>query len=211
MTSQVVHTLTEPPAFRPARGTPRAGRVRFVTVPDRLCLSVEGESEPGGPEFRAVVGALYSTAYPLHNLLRERGIEAPVGHLEGLFERRSGRPAWEVEPEAFAPDAWRWTLFIALPQAATDDDIAAAIEIARGTHPSEELRRLRVITVREGRVVEALHVGPYGTEPATIELMRAATEAARLTIRGAHHEIWLNDPGSVGPERTKTVLRLPVR
>lgn len=210
MTSQVLRARPARAEFGPGAGTPRAGRIRFVTVPDRLCLAIEGESEPGGAEFQDVVGALFSTAYPLHNLLRERGVEAPVGHLEGLFERRDGRPSWEVEPEAFAPDAWRWTLLIAVPEAATDDEMAAAIEIARGTHPLAALRRLQVITVREGPVVEALHVGPYETEPETIERMRAATEAAGLTIRGDHHEIWLNDPSRMGPERTRTILRMPV-
>lgn len=211
MTTMLPRSSTTRPVFGSAAGFPKAGRIRFVDVPDRLCLAIDGETEPGGPEFQAAVGALFSTAYPLHFLLRERGIEAPVGHLEGLFERRSGRPSWEVEPAAFAPDAWLWTLFIALPDAATDEDVAVAHATAKEKRPSDELRRLRVITVREGGVVEALHVGPYDTEPETIERMRAATEAASLTIRGAHHEIWLNDPVRVGPERTKTVLRLPVR
>jgi hypothetical protein len=203
--------VVAPPAFAPVAGTPRAGHVRFVNVPDRLCLAIEGVAQPGGPAFQAAVRALFAAAFPLHFQLRERGIEAPVGHLEGVFERVSGRPAWIVEPEAFAPDAWRWTILISVPEAATDDDLAGALEAARRRYPSGELQSLRVMTVREGRVVEALHVGPYETEPETIEKMRAAAEAVGLAVRGGHHEIWLNDPFRVGPDRTRTVLRLPVR
>jgi hypothetical protein len=212
MTTSTIHRgATARPQFEPVAGIPRSGRIRFVTVPDRLCLAIDGDAEPGGAGFRAAIGALFTAAVPLHRRLHERGVEAPMGHLEGLFERRDGRPSWEGDPAAHAPDAWQWTLFIAVPDEATDDDLAAALDRARPALPREELLRLRVVTVREGRVVEALHVGPYDTEAATVERMRAAADAAGLALGSAHHEIWLNDPGRVGPEHTKTVLRLPVR
>ena len=45
----------------------------------------------GGPAFQAAMGALYTTAYSLHFLLRDRGIDTPIGPAEALWERRDGQ------------------------------------------------------------------------------------------------------------------------
>ena len=74
----------------------------------------------------------------------------------------------------------------------------------------------------EGLCVQLLHVGPYDTEPASLELLEqfAAKEGYGEDFQmGApeagkgryHHEIYLGDPRKTAPERLKTVLRHPVR
>jgi hypothetical protein len=59
-----------------------------------------------------------------------------------------------------------------------------------------------------------MHVGPYATEPATVERMRAfARENGYQDLVGSggkHHEIYLGDPRKADPARLKTVLRHPV-
>ena len=202
--------MTTAIAYPPAAGIPKPHRVRIVTIPDRRCLAIDGESEPGGTEFQGAMGALYRTAYSLHFLLRERGIDARIGPSEALWERRDHREAWAEGDAAFDPKAWHWTLLLAVPVEASDDDIASALAVARRKHPSRELSRLYVMTLREGVTVEALHVGPYDTEPETIAKMhRAATEAG-LRPNGPHHEIYLGDPRRGDPQRLRTVLRQPV-
>ena len=91
MTTSLAHqpATTRPPQFPTATGYPRAHRVRIVTVPDRNCLAIDGLSAPGGSEFQAAMGALYSAAYSLRFLLRDRGIDAPIGPSEALWERPS--------------------------------------------------------------------------------------------------------------------------
>jgi hypothetical protein len=144
--------------------------------------------------FTAAVGALYGASYSLHFLLRNRGIEAPVGHLEGLWE--SDAPDWLLGPPTANPGTWRWTLLIALPDDATDEDVASAMAVARRRRPSPLDSRLTVMTIHEGACAEAMHVGPYATEPETIELIAprlkrpACGRTARITrstsaIRGA--------------------------
>lgn len=68
-----------------------------------------------------------------------------------------------------------------------------------------------MVTLREGRCVQVLHVGPYDQEPATIEAMRACAEANGLSLKGPHHEIYFSDPRRVSSARLKTILRQPVR
>ena len=62
----------------------------------------------------------------------------------------------------------------------------------------------------EGRAAQVLHVGPYAAETPTIARLHAAIEAAGLTARGRHHEIYVGDPRRSAPDRLLTILRQPV-
>jgi hypothetical protein len=59
-----------------------------------------------------------------------------------------------------------------------------------------------------------MHIGPYATEPETIDRMRAYMLESGLRDNvgpnGKHHEIYMSDPRRVAPEKMKTVLRHPV-
>jgi hypothetical protein len=59
-----------------------------------------------------------------------------------------------------------------------------------------------------------MHIGPYATEPATVERMRAFAKenGYRDCIEKdrQHHEIYLSDPRKANPAKMKTVLRHPV-
>lgn len=55
-----------------------------------------------------------------------------------------------------------------------------------------------------------MHIGPYSTEPETIEKMRDFISKNNLVEGRFHHEIYLSDPTKATPEKLKTVLRQPV-
>jgi hypothetical protein len=202
--------MTTVQAYPPATDLPRANRVRIVTIPARRYLAIDGEAAPGSPAFQAAMSALYACTYALHFLLRERGIESPVSPPEALWERRDGGPSWAEGPIAFDPVAWRWSLLIALPDEAADDDIASCVAVARRRHASEALDHVAVRTLREGVAVEAMHVGPYEAEPETIARMHHVAREAGLRPRGPHHEIYLGDPRRTDPRQLRTVLRQPL-
>jgi hypothetical protein len=202
--------MTTEIAYPPLAGLPKPHNVRIVTIPVRRCLAIDGEAEPGGTQFQGAMSALYRTAYALHFLLRERGIDARIGPAEALWERRDGTKSWSEGEIAFDPGAWRWTLLLSVPVEASDDDIASAMAVARRKHPSPAMSGLYVMTLREGVTVEALHIGPYDTEPETIRRMHRTATMAGLRPNGPHHEIYLGDPRRVDPQRLRTVLRQPV-
>jgi hypothetical protein len=57
-----------------------------------------------------------------------------------------------------------------------------------------------------------MHIGPPSAEAATIARLHGEfLPAHNLIPNGHHHEIYLNDPNRVAPEKLKTVLRQPVR
>jgi hypothetical protein len=181
-----------------------------VTVPPARYLAISGTGAPGGTEFQAAVEALYPVAYRLMFMLRERGVASHVGPLEALWDRRSGAHGWAIGEEAFDPSAWTWTLAMRVPEGATLADASAALEAARARRPSPAFGRLRVLELDEGLAVEAMHVGPYASEPETIEAMLTLAREAGLAPCGSHHEIYLGDPRRTAPERLRTVLRQPL-
>ncbi len=191
---------------------PRANKVEIVEVPAFQFAMIDGRLEPGvgpdlSPAFEEAIGALYGVAYTLKFMskLREKSaIDYPVMALEGLwwgdketFDLAHGEPA-------------SWTLMILQPDHVTAAMFRAAVEKAAEKRPNSSLAKLRLERFREGRCVQALHVGPYADEPRTVALMEAFATEQGYTFHGKHHEIYLSDPRRSKPEKLKTVLRHPV-
>jgi hypothetical protein len=70
---------------------------------------------------------------------------------------------------------------------------------------------VRLESLREGRVVQLLHVGPYNREHESIARMQEFVRDRGLQPYGRHHEIYLSDPRRVAPAKLRTILRHPVR
>jgi hypothetical protein len=186
-------------------------RVRVLVIPERRYLMIDGTGAPGGEVFAGAMASLYPVAYTLHFALKKRGLEAPVGALEGLYWIGTPGP---ISPQEFAaPDLagrWAWRLLLAVPALAEDEDIAAAIEQVRERKNPPTIDRLHVERWNEGLVAQIMHVGPYDAETATIEALHAAIEARGLRVRDCHHEIYISDPNRTAAGRLKTVIRQPV-
>lgn len=175
----------------------RVGPARYLTV--------AGTGGPQSPEFQRKLGALYGCAYTIKFAQKKSaGRDFKVGLLEGLW--------WFGDSGTFGAGArkkdWRWKLLIRVPDFVTARDLRAALETLkekRGTTETVELE-----TIREGRSIQMLHVGPYADEPRTVAVMDELVRTKGLHYRGAHHEIYLSDPRRVPPERLRTILRHPV-
>jgi len=188
---------------------PSAKKVELVDVPDLKFVMIDGRIEPGeapgtSPGFEEVMAALYSAAYTLKfmsKLRKEDPIDYPVMALEGL---------WWVEDGKFditVKDNWVYTMMIMQPDHITPDMFAEALAQAAKKRPNPALSRLRLASFCEGLCVQTMHLGPYATEPATIEKMRQWAEANGYRFTNKHHEIYLGDPRRSEPEKLKTVLR----
>ena len=196
---------------------PSAKKVEIVKVPVLQFVMIDGAiekgSEPGkSPSFAEATQALYSIAYTLKFMLKKRKTDAvdyPVMALEGL---------WWVEDGMFditVKDNWFYTLMILQPEVITAEIFAEGIEqVRKKKGESDYLSKLRLDHFEEGLCVQIMHIGPYATEPATVERMRAfARENGYRDCVGSggkHHEIYLGDPRKADPAKLKTVLRHPV-
>jgi hypothetical protein len=205
----MVHTTFETARDRAGQLAGKAGVVRFLELLPVTAVMVDGEGAVGPDAFAPVMPGLYGTAYTLRFALKRRGVEEKVGPLEGLYWTTDGTTDLDVILDADR-SGWRWTLLIALPVAATDDELRAAFVAGQGKMAPAVAQRLRLGTLDEGRVAQLLHVGPYSAERQSIERLHAAIGEAGLRPRGAHHEIYLGDPSRSAPERLRTILRHPV-
>lgn len=177
----------------------------LVDVGPGTYLTVTGRGEPGGEEFQKKLGALYGTAYTIKfdNKLRH-GRDFKVGMLEGLWWTKAGGENFLEAPRT----AWRWKLLLRVPSYVTARAVTAALKTLK--QKGKRVAAVKRETIREGRALQALHVGAYADEPRTLERMDAFAREHRLRFRGKHHEIYLSDPRRVPPSRMRTILRHPV-
>ncbi len=197
---------------------PSAKKVEAIQVPDLQFVMIDGAiekgSEPGkSPSFAETTQALYSLCYTLKFMLKKRKTNAfdyPVMPLEGL---------WWVEDGFFdiaVKDNWFYTLMIMQPEIITKEIFEEARELVRRKKgESEMLNKVRLAHFEEGMCVQTMHIGPYATEPATMDHMKEFMQENGLKdkvgpIGGKHHEIYLSDPRKAAPDKMKTVLRHPV-
>lgn len=189
----------------------KPGVVRFIEVPERRFVMIDGEGAAGEAAFAPRMPGLYATAYSLRFALKRRGVIEKVGLLEGLWWTTDG----ETDLDAIlGPQAdratWRWTLMIGLPEAASDEEVAAALAAGRAKLAPPHDASLRVERFAEGPCAQVVHQGAYPDERATIEALHAAVHGAGLVLHGRHHELYVSIPGRTAPERLRTILRQPL-
>ncbi len=200
---------------------PSVKKIEVVDVPAMNFVMIDGAIEPNempgkSPLFQENMMALYGAAYTLKfaaKLRKQDPFDYPVMASEGL---------WWVEDGIFdiqKPGNWKYTLMIMQPDQITTAMFAEALAQLRqkkGDLPA--FARLRLERFREGMCIQVMHIGPYATEPATLERMRSfmAENGLRDLVGsavgsgGKHHEIYMGNPLRAAPEKLKTVLRHPV-
>nr|MBC7245063.1 GyrI-like domain-containing protein [Chloroflexota bacterium] len=189
-----------------------AKTVEVVDVPAFLFAMIDGKMQPGetpqmSQEFQEAIGALYGISFTLKFMSKQRKddpIDYGVMALEGLWWTASG------EFDINKPENWQWTLMIMQPEHITAEMFQEALRQLKKKRDSPALSQLRLERFHEGLCIQTMHVGPYSTEPATIEKMKAFAQEHGYRYRGKHHEIYLGDPRRAAPEKLRTVLRQPV-
>jgi hypothetical protein len=196
---------------------PSAKKIECIQVPNLQFAMIDGAiekgSEPGkSPSFAEATQALYSLSYTLKFMLKKRkanAIDYPVMALEGL---------WWVEDGMFditIKDNWFYTLMIMQPEVITPEIFEEArAQVRKKKGDSAMLSKLRLAHFEEGLCVQVMHIGPYATEPATIDNMREFMQKNGLKDNvgpnGKHHEVYMSDPRKAAQDKMKTVLRHPV-
>ena len=189
----------------------KPGQVRFLEIPARRFVMIDGDGPAGEVAFTPRMPGLYATAYTLHFALKKRGVEGKVGALEGLWWTTDGLTDLDaILGSGSDRGTWRWILMIGLPDEATEPELDAALAAGRAKLEPPYAASLRVERFDEGRCAQVLHLGPYATERPTIEALHAAISDAGLVPCGRHHEVYLGDPRRSAPERLRTLIRQPV-
>lgn len=180
---------------------------RLVETRPAKYLAIAGSGDPNGPAFGEKVGALYAVAFTVKMARKKAGRDYKVAGLEGLWWG-VGRAKWMI---AQARAQWRWKLLIRVPDFTAAKEVAAAAKALLVKGKGKAVARVKLETLREGRCVQMLHLGPYMDEGSTMDAMLACAKANGLRFTGRHHEIYLSDPRRVRPAKLRTILRHPVR
>lgn len=185
----------------------------LVDVPAMSFIMVDGSGDPNGPEFLKAVEVLYGLSFAI-KMSKMKGNQ-PEGYFEYVVPPLEG--LWWITGSCFSfeqRENWMWTAMIRQPEFVTTDVFTWARDELNRKKPELSSQGARFETFTEGLCVQAMHLGPYATEPETMLKLKAFMAANNLTDQvgngGKHHEIYLSDPRKAKPESMKTVLRHPV-
>jgi hypothetical protein len=179
-------------------------------------LAVEGEGDPNeeGGAYQHALELLYGVAYTLKMSYKtDHAIEGfyqyVVPPLEGFWWQPGVNGVNYADKGSF-----NWVSVIRVPEFVTEADFAWAIEAATAKK-GLDFSPVHLIEVDEGLCVQCMHVGPYDSEPATVEAMHEYAAAQGFvpdfSDMRRHHEVYLSDPRKADPAKMKTVVRHPVR
>ena len=191
----------------------------IVRAPPAAFVAVRGQGDPNeeGGAYQQAIGVLYAVAYTVK--MSKMGDHRMEGYFDFVVPPLEGF-WWQPGVEGFDyrnKAAFHWVSANRMPEFVTADELEwAKAEAAR--KKGIDTAAAELLTVDEGLCVQAMHLGPYDDEPATVALMdgliaaegyvndMSDTEAGRH-----HHEIYLSDARRVDPAKWKTVVRHPIR
>jgi hypothetical protein len=179
----------------------------LVDVPEMQFVMIDGEGRADGESFAQATKWLFSVIHPLKRIVKEHmGKDYVEPPLEGLW--------WADDVEdlvAGNKDKLKWRLMIVTSDWFDQESFEQAVTQASqklGSFPSS----LRLEHYDEGKSAQIMYVGPPSKVASTVaRLYHEFLPQNDLVPNGYHHQIYLNDPNRVAPEKLRTVLRQPVR
>ncbi len=133
-----------------------------------------------------VMPALYGSVFGLSAELAKKGIK---------FQMQAPRARW---PNVASAPRDEWIGLWGLP---IPDEIESIPQTSKDIEVKVEIWEY-------GTVAQILHIGPFETEPATIETLKKFISEMGYEIKGVHEEEYLTMPGA---DVQKTLIRYPVR
>ncbi|MDD3193518.1 MAG: GyrI-like domain-containing protein [Oscillospiraceae bacterium] len=189
----------------------------LIRVPAMQFVAVEGKGDPNAENgaYANAMALLYGISFTIKmSYLGAKKIEGyfpyVVPPLEGLWWMADGMPGIDYGRKS----EFCWISMIRLPEF-VDQPVFdwAKEELARKKKLDPTAAHL--FHWEEGLCVQAMHTGPYDSEPSTVKGMVDYAGENGLQeefVSGRyHHEIYLSDPRRTAPEKLKTIIRHPVK
>ena len=188
----------------------------IITIPKANYLAVKGNGNPNieGGEYQSAIAILYAVAYALKMSYKTdyqiKGFfEYVVPPLEGFW--------WQDGIEGIDyshKESFNLLSVIRVPDFISRNDVNWAKERA-AKKKKIDCNPLELLAIDEGLCVQIMHHGTYDDKPATVKLMDdyIARQGYQNDFKEnrLHHEIYLSDPRKTAKEKTKTIIRHPIR
>jgi hypothetical protein len=185
-----------------------------VQIEEAQFLSITGKGDPSEQSFADRVQALYAVAYTIKFICKAIEKDFVVAKLEGLwsFDEHLYKNITMAEAPLKIPRSeWNYRMLIQLPEYVTNEQITSAIQTVLAKKQIMLAMGVELFKMKEGKVVQMLHIGPFSKESETLEQMLTFIKANNLEKNGLHHEIYLSDFRKTVPDKLKTILREPVK
>ena len=185
---------------------------KIEDIPAQNFIMIKGSGNPNMEDFSNRVSVLYSLAYSIKMLFKktikdedsEKITDFTVYPLEGIWE--------EWEGEKADKSKLRYTIMIKQPDFITRDIFEKAIEEVKKKKPNNLYDEIVFEILKEGRVIQVLHIGSYDDEPESFEkIEKLASKMGLSRIGNSHKEIYLSNKNRTAKDKQKTVLRYSVR
>jgi len=188
----------------------------IIDVPEMVFIAVDGKGNPNTSEaYKAALEALFGLSWSI-KMSKMSGTQ-PEGYFEYVMPPLEG--FWWMPDGGTVDysnkDSLCWTSMIRQPEFVTPKVFEDTKTVLSKKKPEIDLSKARLVKITEGLCVQVMHIGSYDDEPATIAAMEGYAIESGYIIdindTRRHHEIYLNDPRKVAPEKLKTVVRHPIK
>ena len=188
----------------------------IVNVPKANYIAVKGKGDPNEESgaYQQAISVLYAIAYTLKMSYKtdykiEGFFEYVVPPLEGFW--------WQDHVDGVGysnKSTFNWISVIRLPDFVTQKDFDWAAQTAT-RKKKLDCSSAEFLTIEEGLCVQIMHLGPFDSEPETVDLMDTYLKkngyVTDITDVRLHHEIYMSDARKIAPEKWKTVIRHPIK
>lgn len=186
----------------------------LVQIESAHFISLCGKGDPSDKPFADRIEALYSTAYTIKFAYKGKDKDFVVSKLEGLWwfdEKKYTNTTIANASVAVPRSEWEYRLLIRMPEFVSKKDLDKAKDTVIAKKGIQIARQIEYFTMKEGKSIQMLHVGPFSSEPESLQEIAKFSETNKLTKNGLHHEIYLSDFRKTKPDKLKTILREPVK
>jgi len=187
----------------------------FINVPPFNFITISGKGNPNNPEFTTYISALYPIAYSIKMTLKKM-TDVPKNYVDYTGYPLEG--VWDITEEAkknfngkIDKNDLVFKLMLRQPNFITKSFFEEMLALSKVKKPQPLFDNLKFETIKEGKCIQMLHVGPYDDEPTSFKIMENfAVDEGLKRVSKIHREIYLSDFRKVAPEKLKTVLRFKV-
>lgn len=177
-----------------------------VDVPEFQFLMIDGIGNPTTDEFKMQSKAMNILAKAIRSYYKEKEeISYLISPLEGMWDTYDNSK-FDVTRKKMI----RYTLMLSQPKFLTEEVFEEVKNSLINKKGNPYIKDIYLKKFTEGKSVQMLHIGPYNTEIMTTKEIMEYIIVQNMKLNGMHHEIYLNNPEKVVPEKLKTIVRYAV-
>lgn len=177
-----------------------------VYVPEFWYIMIDGVGNPREPDFKLKSKAMNLLAKAIRAYYKEHeDLTYMISPLEGMWDTYDNAK-FDVTRKKMI----RYTLMMLQPKFLTEEvfeKVKAELEKKKN---NPYIKEIYLKKFEEGQCIQMLHIGPYDKEIMITKEIMEYIIVHNMKLNGMHHEIYLNNPDKVVPEKLKTIVRYAV-